>query len=580
MGVLRLFRWLLNNHKDFYLPINKAFRNNPKRRPEMFLVDCNAIFHPCFREIMTPKETRLLRSTTPQAEDEATLIARSIELICLRIKEMINIVQPSGVVYLAVDGVAGCAKQTQQRKRRFKAAKEREELGENGFDYTKLTAGTELMTKICQEMEIYFENNKSPYYQVIINGVDIVGEGEHKLIRAIQAQKKYKSFYIYSPDADLIMLSLLLNIENVTIMRECIYDDIKADYLLVSIDILRKRFIGKINDEITLAGSEIFVDEYIKSQSQSQCQSEEMKSEQIFDENSLVRDVILFLFMIGNDFLPNTPSIDVAYEGIEKLFKIYARVVMVKGYLVKEDLQLSLVALSYMFELLSENEPGLLVWKYQHSRAKWPDTVLQNNINRDKGHPRLDFQKYRADYYQRNFIAHMEDEKKKEEEDISPKIELDEIVENVCRSYLEGFAFVIKYYVSGIPTYDWYYQYHYAPLFYDLYQYCVQGKRTEFEFKYRPALSLTESLASVLPPSSFDLLPPKVAEYMKSRAVIESEFPTTFQVDLEGKIQDYEAVLLLPMIDYDKVKRMLKQFKLKDVPGKLKVINRQTRNMT
>jgi len=574
MGVLRLFRWLLNNHKDFYLPINKAFRNAPKRRPEMFLVDCNAIFHPCFREIMTPKETRLLRSTKPQTEDEEVMVDRAIQLICLRIKEMINIVQPSGVVYLAVDGVAGCAKQTQQRKRRFKSAKERAELGDNGFDYTKLTAGTELMFRICEAMHIYFENNKSPYYQVIINGVDIVGEGEHKLIRAIQAQKKYKSFYIYSPDADLIMLSLLLNIQNVTIMRECIYDDIKADYLLVSIDKLRNRFIGKINDEISLAGSEIFVDKYIE---QTQSESKTPPPQPTvgfdatnFDENSLVRDVILFLFIIGNDFLPNTPSVDVAYEGIEILFKIYARVVMMKGYLVKEDLQLSTEALKYMFLLLSENEPALLVWKYQHSRAKWPDTVLQNNINRDQGHPRLDFQQYRRDYYQRNFISHLSENEIKE-------VDLESLVESVCKAYLAGFVFVIKYYVTGIPTYDWYYQYHYAPLFYDLYQYCLNGKTTEFEFKFRPALSLTESLASVLPPSSFDLLPTKVAEYMKTRAIIEPEFPTTFEVDLEGKIQDYEAVLLLPMIDYDKVKRMLRQFKTKDKEGKLIVISRQPR---
>ena len=63
MGVLRLFRWLLNNHKDFYLPINKKFKNSFNRRPEMFLVDCNAIFHPCFREIMCPQtENRLLKS--------------------------------------------------------------------------------------------------------------------------------------------------------------------------------------------------------------------------------------------------------------------------------------------------------------------------------------------------------------------------------------------------------------------------------------------------------------------------------------------------------------------------------------
>jgi 5'-3' exoribonuclease 1 len=138
---------------------------------------------------------------------------------------------------------------------------------------------------------------------------------------------------------------------------------------------------------------------------------------------------------------------------------------------------------------------------------------------------------------------------------------------------MRGMSFVMKYYTKGIPTYDYSFEFHYAPLFNDLNNWVHSVDHLDFQFKFQKPLTLVESLVSVLPPSAFYLLPEPVQTFMKERAEIDGDWSENFEIDLEGKQQDYEAVLLLPTVPYDKVKRLLKPFKLKDPEGGLVVIN-------
>ena len=82
---------------------------------------------------------------------------------CVRLYKM---VQPSKVLYLAVDGVAPRAKMNQQRSRRFRSAKEAEisasEIIARGgkeledrkrFDSNCITPGTDFMLKLCIAMQ-------------------------------------------------------------------------------------------------------------------------------------------------------------------------------------------------------------------------------------------------------------------------------------------------------------------------------------------------------------------------------------------------------------------------------------------
>ena len=530
MGVLRFFYWVLRNMPKTCWPVNKKFTNGGKFRPDMLLVDCNAVFHPCFRDVFCPEKLSDVWKAQSSQETQEEKIDRAINGVCQKIEDMIRLSNPSKALYLAVDGVAGCCKQSQQRKRRFKAAKDRKASGDTGFDFSQITAGTGLMFKICQKLEQHF-STRSSEFTVFINPVGIPGEGEHKLIRAMTGQKKYRSFYIYSPDADLIMLSMLTGLRNITILRENIYDNIRGDWILVNIDKLKREIAEKL--------SLLLLEE----------------TPQEIDPQRVVRDVVLFMFMLGNDFVPNVPSLDIAYDGIDTLFWVYSRTVGKWGYLIGDDQKFNKKAVVALFEALADKEPELLLTRYMNNRAKWPDTVLQANISRENGIPQIRYESYAESYYARNFQA-----------DVSR--------ETICEEYMRGISFVINYYLKGIPSFDWYYPFHYAPLFGDLKKWCGESD-LDFRFQYKPPLSLTEALVSVLPPSAFCLLPDPVRGFMTDRGELDPDFSDNFEIDLEGKQQDYEAVLLLPMVPYEKIQRLLKPFKLKDPEVRLTVIDTQ-----
>lgn len=111
-----------------------------------------------------------------------------------------KLVRPSGVLYLAVDGVAPRAKMNQQRSRRFRSAKEQEilaaELAARGtkqlqntqqrFDSNCITPGTDFMLKLSLALQkwVEFKMKTDPVWQngadVIVSGPDVPGEGEHK----------------------------------------------------------------------------------------------------------------------------------------------------------------------------------------------------------------------------------------------------------------------------------------------------------------------------------------------------------------------------------------------------------------
>jgi 5'-3' exoribonuclease 1 len=165
--------------------------------------------------------------------------------IFLYVDRLYKMVQPNQVLYLAVDGTAPRAKMNQQRSRRFRSAKEAEQLAadlaarenfkgkemqseadKKRFDSNCITPGTDFMLKLSLALQkwVDYKLKTDPFWMngatVIVSGPDVPGEGEHKVmdfIRESQAdyKKTGKSSDVYGPgwthvlyglDADLIMV--------------------------------------------------------------------------------------------------------------------------------------------------------------------------------------------------------------------------------------------------------------------------------------------------------------------------------------------------------------------------------------
>jgi 5'-3' exoribonuclease 2 len=46
-------------------------------------------------------------------------------------------------------------------------------------------------------------------------------------------------------------------------------------------------------------------------------------SYELLNKTEVLNDIVLFFFILGNDFLPHVPAIDIHYDGVDILFKVY-----------------------------------------------------------------------------------------------------------------------------------------------------------------------------------------------------------------------------------------------------------------
>lgn len=231
-GIPKMFRWLTDQYPDI---INNRLEEGLSQDIEVdnFYLDMNGIIHPCTHgnndnELVYLDETAMFKK------------------IFLYVDRLYKMVQPNQVLYLAVDGTAPRAKMNQQRSRRFRSAKEAEQLAadlaarenfkgkelkvdenKKRFDSNCITPGTDFMLKLSLALQkwVDYKLKTDPFWMngatVIVSGPDVPGEGEHKVmdfIRESQAEyeKTKESTDLYGPgwthvlyglDADLIMVS-------------------------------------------------------------------------------------------------------------------------------------------------------------------------------------------------------------------------------------------------------------------------------------------------------------------------------------------------------------------------------------
>ena len=528
MGVVRLFYWLYNNYPEVLtvLKETKTFEDE-KIDIDSYALDLNAIIHPVCQKMYNYggsksdfKPSRLLHKKKTFVPDEKQVFSE----LCKVIEAFRVLVNPRKEFFIAIDGIAGLSKSTQMRGRRFKSASERDE--KQSFDSAKITTGTEFMYNLSRYIHVFIqrqlENNpKWKYLEVIFANEKVVGEGEHKIIRYIDKNRhKNMSYCVHSPDADLIMLQLGLNMPNMYILRENIYTDIDCKYFIVDVN----KFKNVVLKSLKWSSSEKHKYTVIQT----------------------IYDFILLCFLLGNDFLPHIPSLEISNNGLDLLMETYPKVATTHGHLVyrseeTKELCLNTKGLSQLFYVLFGKEKELLTKKAKEN-IRFPDTLLRESlvetINNDKAEVTFDFKKYRINYYKKRLHGH------------DPF--------SVCDEYFKGMLFVLRYYIDGIPDWYWFYPFHYAPFFMDMYQ-CVEDFDGEMTFELHKPLSPFEQLLAVLPPQSKDILPEACKQLMINEdSPIIDFYPLKFEIDLEGKRQEWEGHPILPFVDVDRLKKAYK----------------------
>ena len=179
----------------------------------------------------------------------------------------------------------------------------------------QLRLETNFMDKLNNGVLIITYKGKEKTYnikQFIFSGSDEPGEGEHKLFQHIRENEKLRHqkevTVIYGLDADLIMLCL--------------------NHLRISKQIYLYRetpeFVKSINRDINpnesyLLDIPLLSQEIIMEMNNGKKPSSKQETNKLYD-------YIFLCFLLGNDFLPHFPAMNIRTNGIDIMLEAYKHI--------------------------------------------------------------------------------------------------------------------------------------------------------------------------------------------------------------------------------------------------------------
>ena len=160
------------------------------------------------------------------------------------------------LISIFLDGVPSINKINEQKHRKF-YGRLYEKLGEKlkintairgdgnyNWDRNKISPGTDFMIKLSNHFKSYefkdylYKNINNVELNIISDTLEI-DEAEIKIVRYIKNNYKKHNYIIYSPDADMILLTLGFNKKNINLVR-IEYENDNYLYRYVNIDLLFK----------------------------------------------------------------------------------------------------------------------------------------------------------------------------------------------------------------------------------------------------------------------------------------------------------------------------------------------------
>lgn len=244
-------------------------------------------------------------------------------------------------VFLAVDGVPSKGKMVEQKQRRYlgaiteaykkKILSKYEDYLQEQEDYiylaikkeitwsrNKITPGTAFMEKLInylrsEKIQNKFKVNR-PQMEIIISDMHEIGEGEKKIVNYVNQYlvNTDESVMVYSPDADVILLCMLMPVKKLYMLKYNQQTSAEANkniYDLIDIRLLKSNISFYINNHPNYAKED-------------------------FDMERINRDIVCISTLFGNDFVPKMETINVK-QGFQLIMDAYLKTLLrlkEKGY--------------------------------------------------------------------------------------------------------------------------------------------------------------------------------------------------------------------------------------------------------
>lgn len=516
MGVPGFFTYILRNQQlkesIIYQNINKDI--------DILYFDFNCLIHLCAGRV---------RSKYPDWKTISKLENLIHEEVISYTNHIIEFVNPLYGIYIAIDGVCPMGKIIQQRDRRYRAVIEIEKMNKLKKKYdikidkywctSKISPSTSFMIslekKILKEIKQKYKNK-----HVWFSTSGISGEGEHKIIHHIKSfHNKNKTMVIYGLDADLIFLSLSLKNENVLLLRESVEVDRKAkdtEFTWIDMEIFKKEIMIKLNSQNT---------------------------------NSIV-DFIFLCFLLGNDFIPKIPTLNIYKNAIPFLIFEYNNHKKNNSnkFLVNEKtLQINIYFFKEILYSISVRESFFL----QKQFIEYRDRKLEKDFESEYEKQLFIYDRVldHKDDLQLKGKNILEDKKKY----YSRYFSNEKKVQIIIHHYLKIIEWCLHYYFKSIVSWNYHYPYHHGPFASDILQVLKGMNKINYSFELSKSLKPIEQLILIIPLKDKNIIPKSFHGIYKIK-----EFYKYFYYEKYMKFdnnyvqQRYKTTIFLPEINIEK----------------------------
>jgi 5'-3' exonuclease len=451
MGIPVYFKTIVDEYQNLILKKDKLLNC------QSLFLDLNCAIHPCCHG-----ET-----------DETIMIQKIIQ----KIENLISYTNVQQLLYIAIDGIPPKGKMKQQRMRRFKSV-----LEEKLWDTNSISPGTYFMDKLNYSIREWISQKNQSNLKIIFSDSNERGEGEHKILQFIK-KNHFDNYVIYGLDADLIMLSIVSNKDNIHLLRE------RTEY---NIENTENEYIYLLIDQL---------------------------KQHIQKEIPNINDYIFICFFLGNDFINHLHSLSLRYKGYDLLIDTYKLLnERYQGYFYLIDTNLEYcIHLTFLKEFIYElslKEKNLNNFKNKIREKQY------KNINNKYHELFTDFKsKYEIknelinlnDIYEYQKVCSLDNDKCKEMINNLPILYYPlEIKTNhksnseICHDYINSLIWTTNYYFKECVNWKWCTEYDQTPSLKELYNYISKLDNLSFQ-KDNDEYSIKDLLSFIFPNESHKL---------------------------------------------------------------------------
>ena len=485
--------------KNFYLGFKQTFSScittSVDYNYNILIIEMNGLFYSSCKNIYhTQNNIHKIKRNE--------LYIKLFQDICDNLKKIIEKYDKAEKIFLVVDGVAGMMKNVEQRQRRYKNSFENKY--EKIFDLNCFSPGTKILHFLTKYIDWFIRNemNQNINFQnieIFFSNEKVSGEGEYKIIQFIKNKcKKTDKIFIYTCDSDMILLSLLLFENEIILIRNSsIYG-----FEYVHVDKCRNLLLHNFSFDN--------------------------------DHKETMKDFYLLFFLLGNDYISNSPCIfnfHILYDEILPLYKKN------KKHFFLSDINIHFENFCNFLYSLRFYEEKWIKQKYKQNNSYFPDPIfIQNNLFNNT----FDMKEYIKQYKKNH------------------QIENSEIVyfylstlQNLCNMFFSkefNWGFYYPYYKSPFLS-DFIFNHSFSNII-DIYLKEYNNKTYQESFYH---------LITVLPPQSKYLLPSSLQDIFLD---LKFFYPSYIEIDLTGKYKIWEGTVKLPMIQNKKFQDYYKRKKI------------------